>query len=132
MLYNRVFAIISALTTNLLGSDTPPASFPSQFYEAWLHILSAFVLLSESRRKDTRFHASWLPTEQLRTAATKLEAGELELVSNLRTTDAEDHEVCSSKGITALMLNRLSQDVIHEGPDVVQTYGDFCQQLVSL
>lgn len=70
--------------------------------------------------------------EQLKTAASKLEAGEEQLVSMLRKTDVEEYEVCSSRGILALMFNRLCRDVIHDVPDVAQTYSDYYQQLVSL
>lgn len=123
---------MAALTTSLADSEASLTTLPNQFREAWLHFLSAFVLLRGTRLQSNRRHATRLPTEQLKLAARKLEAGQEELVNRLRVIDAEDYEVCSSTGIVALLLNRLSRDMIREGPDVAEIYGDFCQQLVSL
>lgn len=133
VLYHRVFAVASALTTSLAGSEvTTLASFPNQFYEAWLHMLSAFVLLSQEKVQDNGRHAWRLQLEQLRAAARKLEAGEAELVVRLRKIEVEEHEVCSTRGIVALMFNNLSRDTIRDAPDVAQTYGDYYQQLVGI
>lgn len=133
VLYHRVFAVASALTTSFTGSDIPLlTSFPNQFYEAWLHLISAFVLVSEFRPKDSP-HNSWrLPVQQLKMAASRLEAGGEELVNRLRRVEVEEYEVCSSRGIVALMFNRLSRDVMRDVPEVAQTYSDYCQQLVGL
>lgn len=132
VLYRRVFAVASTLTSTLAGSEiSSVGSFPSKFYEAWLHILSAFVLLSEQSLKDTGRHAWRLQLEQLKVAASKLEAGERELVLRLREVEIEEYEVCSTRGIVSLLFNSLSRDAIREAPDVAQTYSDYFQQLVG-
>lgn len=105
VLYYRIFATVCAITTNLAGCEEPLlVSFPNQFYEAWLHFLSAFVLALDisPKCKDTRL--SWrLPVEQLRLAASKLEAGEENLVNKLRTTEVEEFEIAIPLTIVVIL-----------------------------
>jgi hypothetical protein len=73
---------------------------------------------------------STLAIGQLNAAIIQLHEGERHLQAKLNTANVEDYEICKSRGIALLMLDRISQDIMRGSPDVVQIYSDYCQQLV--
>lgn len=60
-----------------------------------------------------------------------LQEGERILTTRLRKDDIEEFEVCSSRGIVALVLDCVTRDMMNGKPDVPQSYDDYCKQMVS-
>ncbi|EME85400.1 uncharacterized protein MYCFIDRAFT_213846 [Pseudocercospora fijiensis CIRAD86] len=130
LLLKDLVPYIASLSKAFYGHESKTPCAPDHFFRAWLHIISAFVLASEIKFKRSRRRAWRMPLEQLISAGKQLEGGERAITITLRNgVDISKYEVCSSRGLVALVLDRLSNDLIHRGPNVSQVYADYCQQL---
>ncbi|KAI5357812.1 putative Mg2+ transporter protein, CorA-like/Zinc transport protein ZntB [Septoria linicola] len=128
-LTDRIFEFMYSFTTAFAGQEVELYALPEQFFKAWLHVVSTFTIAANIRPKST-YDESWvLPQKQILSAKRALQEGESLLTTRLRKASLEDFEVCSSRGIVALMLDCVTRDIMHGRPDVFQTYSDYCKQL---
>ncbi|KXT10639.1 hypothetical protein AC579_1250 [Pseudocercospora musae] len=130
LLLKNIVPYIASLSKAFYGHESQDLSLPDQFFRAWLHIVSAFVLASEMKLKRSRPRAWRMPLKQLISAGEQLECGEHALTVALRNgVEISRYEVCSCRGLIALVLDRLSNDLIDHGPNISQVYADHYQQL---
>ncbi|KXT05374.1 hypothetical protein AC578_11005 [Pseudocercospora eumusae] len=130
LLLKDLVPYIASLSKAFYGHESQGLSLPDEFFRAWLHIVSAFVLASEMKFERGRPRAWRMPLEQLRSAGEQLEDGERAITIALRNgVEISRYEVCSCRGLIALVLDRLSNDLVDRGPNVSQVYADHYQQL---
>jgi hypothetical protein len=70
--------------------------------------------------------------QQLSNMATDLRRGERELMASLCTANLQNFEICSSRGLLALLASRSCKGFMRGTPDLAQIYEDHFRQLVCL
>ena len=130
-LCEHIYEFVFTFTTTFSGYEDALVALPEQFYVAWLHLVSAFALAASAKSNKVTYHYRENPDYQLQQVGQLLQEGERILTTRLRKDDIEDFEVCTSRGIVALMLDCVTRDIMNGRPDVPQSYDDYCKQLVS-
>lgn len=130
-LSNDVVPLMDAFARDFSESKDDLQPLPDAFSKAFLHLLMVLVLLSRTTKTRGFGVNNSTVRSHIRCARDELENGKREITARLkaRTPELEDLEVCSPASLLALVLNQLSEDVMHGKPDVANTYNDYFFQL---
>ena len=130
-LSNDVVPLMDAFAREFSESKEDLQPLPDAFSKAFLHLLVAFVLLSRTTKRQGFGINNSTVRNHISYARMQLDNGKREITARLKaqTPELEDLEICSPASLLALVLNQLSQDVMHGKPDVANTYNDYFFQL---
>lgn len=100
---------------------------PSAFSNAWLHCLLFMV------QHASPIHASHkMAKTSLEKCILLIDQGLAEIMASLAPTPLHEKMALQPRGVMALIIKRLIEDVVGDSPDVLSTYASYMDELVSI
>jgi hypothetical protein len=134
-LEEHVLPLLFTMTTIFAGNEHHLQQLPDHFVRAWLRFVTAILLAAEAPEPVRTGKAQRLPElklaiRQLKLMRLDLLNGEQALTLVTRRHDLSKFEICSTRGIATLLVDRLCKGVMRGVPDVGQIYEDYYHQMV--
>lgn len=99
---------------------------PSAFSNAWLLIL--IYLICDPGRYSLHQNSGDKLMEQCNVL---IDAGMAEILLSLAPSPLHEKTALQPRGVMALIIKRLIEDVVGDSPDVLSTYSSYMDELVS-
>lgn len=99
---------------------------PSAFSNAWLHCFLYVIQYARPYRSSSK-----LARVSLEQCNSLLDQGIAEIMASLSPSPLHEKTALQPRGVMALIIKRLIEDVVGDSPDVLSTYSSYIDELVS-
>lgn len=120
IIYSKIFRAVHWMTEEFENSESDLVPVPDAFAKAWLHFLTGIVLISQQPITRNVASPDSALIKHLEATATELNEGMRAISSRLQFASLQDLEICTANSLVALLLSRLSKDIMHGRPRYIQ------------